>query len=173
MTFRRNIEVEGRTETLEFRTIVVRNDAFREAAILVVEHKTPDLLWRPDLLSHPNGALAMAEVFLCPRVPQATADHLARVLGATPEWSKEDVALFALDRGQMTIISEAALVQRYRGVHPPSLPCPVGFAVTVSDVGLTRNLLSRNRVPFAKAGEGSIWVGPERANGVVVVFRQA
>ena len=44
---------------IRFRNIISEDGAWPEGRIIVIEHQTPDLLWRPSLLEHPNGAVAL------------------------------------------------------------------------------------------------------------------
>ena len=44
---------------IRFRNIVSEDDAWPEGRIIIIEHQTPDLLWQPSLLEHPNGAVAL------------------------------------------------------------------------------------------------------------------
>src|SRR6056297_752380 len=39
-------------------------EAYPEADFILIEQRTPELLWQPALLDHPNGALALAGVTL-------------------------------------------------------------------------------------------------------------
>src|SRR5260221_5245 len=57
---------------MRFRNIVSRDAAVPEARLIVIEHQTPELLWQPDLMTHPNGALRLAETVICAADPAAT-----------------------------------------------------------------------------------------------------
>ncbi|MDE0408132.1 MAG: VOC family protein, partial [Alphaproteobacteria bacterium] len=41
---------------MRFRNIFSEDARWPEGRIIVIEHQTPEILWRPELLEHPNGA---------------------------------------------------------------------------------------------------------------------
>lgn len=67
------------TEAGELRFSVIRIDPAETPGLqcLVCQHHTPDLLWQPAFLNHPNGATTLREIVL----PQAAM--LARFAGTT------------------------------------------------------------------------------------------
>lgn len=60
--FGRPVELDGGVRDATFRTVTVRADVFPAGRVYFCEHGTPELVWRPEWRSHPNGALAVAEV---------------------------------------------------------------------------------------------------------------
>ncbi len=66
------------------------------------EHQTPDLVWRPEWQTHPNGACAIARVVVATADPQRTARLFRGLFG--------DEALADLNGGQV-IAGGAAQVE--------------------------------------------------------------
>jgi hypothetical protein len=74
--FSRPVELEGETLDAKFRTVTVRPDVFPEGRVYFCEHGTPELVWRPEWLSHPNGAMEIAEVVVVAEdVPKVAGDY--------------------------------------------------------------------------------------------------
>ena len=46
---------------MRFRNIFSEDARWPEGRIIVIEHQTPEILWRPELLEHPNGATALRQ----------------------------------------------------------------------------------------------------------------
>ena len=55
VAFTRPVTVDGREDTARFRTVRVPVDRFPAGRLYHCEHLTPDLVWRPEWLDHPNG----------------------------------------------------------------------------------------------------------------------
>jgi hypothetical protein len=72
-SFSRPVALDSGTQDARFRT--TRLDPARVAMgrVYFCEHQTPDLVWRPEWLTHPNGACAIARVVVATADPQRTA----------------------------------------------------------------------------------------------------
>ena len=81
----REIEVDNSTRTLAFRNIGAHRDRFPEARLLFIEHRTPELLWRDELLAQPNGVVALEEAYLCAADLDAAVDRYTTLLARAPD----------------------------------------------------------------------------------------
>jgi len=151
-----------------FRNIYLDRAAYPEGRFLVIEHLTRDLLWQPHLLEHPNGALALAEVYFCAEDAQATAAKLGRVFGATPLAHGDAHVTLPLARGLAHVLSAEQWQARSGGGPIAPLPMPVGFGVRVASLERTRKLLADNGVRHAESN--GLWVGPGDACGATIRF---
>jgi hypothetical protein len=74
--FSRPVELDGVTSDAKFRTVTVHPDVFAAGRVYFCEHGTPDLVWRPEWLSHANGAMEIAEVVVVAEdVPSVAAEY--------------------------------------------------------------------------------------------------
>lgn len=55
MAFSRPAEIAGRMEEVGFRTVRFPPEAFPGGRVYFCQHLTPELVWREEWLSHPNG----------------------------------------------------------------------------------------------------------------------
>ena len=167
----REIEVDGATRTLAFRNIGAHRDRFPEARLLFIEHRTPELLWRDELLAQPNGVVALEEAYLCAADLDAAVDRYATLLAQAPDDAGAGAAAFPLERGRLVVYAEAAARRRFPDTALPAPPAALGCAFRVRDLAHTRRLLAGNGLdPVPDAG-GGIRVGPDLAAGAVLVFR--
>ena len=81
-SFSRPVALDSGTHDARFRT--TRLDAAQVAMgrVYFCEHQTPDLVWRPEWQTHPNGACAIARVVVATANPQRTAGLFRDLFGA-------------------------------------------------------------------------------------------
>jgi hypothetical protein len=144
--------------------------AYPESRLLYIEHLTREVLWQPHLLDHPNGVVALSDVFLCTPEARAAADKYAALFGAPARPVSEGEWRIALARGYVWIATPAAWARRAPGAATPPLPSPVGIGFQVRSVAATRELLTRNKVRVRDGLDGGIWVDPGDACGVTLHF---
>ena len=72
-SFSRPVTLDGATRDARFRTTRLDPDKIAMGRVDFCEHQTPDLVWRPEWQTHPNGARAIARVVVATAEPQRTA----------------------------------------------------------------------------------------------------
>jgi catechol 2,3-dioxygenase-like lactoylglutathione lyase family enzyme len=72
-SFSRPVTLDGVTRDAKFRTTRFDPDKVAMGRVYFCEHQTPDLVWRLEWQSHPNGASAIARVVVATGDPQRTA----------------------------------------------------------------------------------------------------
>ena len=158
-------EKEGR-----FRITEIDETWFPEADFFFCQHNTPDVLWQPDLLDHPNGVTALASATLVSADLGATARRIECVTDVSPDVVGAGF-LFCLARGVIEVIPPDDLAKRFPGVVPPVLPWVAAVTFRVSDLDLIRGVARAGGIDLNTLDDGGVWVGPESADGTVVVFR--
>jgi catechol 2,3-dioxygenase-like lactoylglutathione lyase family enzyme len=163
------------TRRAQFRNMYVDRQQFIEGRFIFIEHVTPDVLWQPHLLAHPNGALGIDAVYFVVADPEATARKFAPLFSDQIE-RFPGVARLALDRGAMWLTEQAQWRERVPGSFVPPVPSPAGFGVRVESLDATRRYLESNGVSVhagMKSGSpASLWVAPEDACGAAIQFLQ-
>jgi catechol 2,3-dioxygenase-like lactoylglutathione lyase family enzyme len=107
----RDVPFGDGTRPARFRILDLPPGTFPDAELFLIEQATPEVLWQPAQLEHPNNAIALAGVVICSAEPGRTRDRLDRVLGGVP-----------LARGTIEIVDPTELASRYDGFRPPALP---------------------------------------------------
>lgn len=167
----RMAETSQGPQLVRFRNLRLPLDEMPEGTIIVIKHETPDLLWEPHLLVHPNGAVGLREITLCVADLDEVAPRYGRLLGVKPERQGER-ATFNLPRGRYVIVSEAELPRAVPGATAPLLPFPAAFTCSVEKLDATAALFKDNGVPHGKH-DGRLVVPAEFGGGATVMFEQA
>ncbi len=162
----------GATETRPgmFRIVYLDEALFPDAELFFIEHATPDVLWQPDLLTHPNGVTGLAGATLCTDDPAATAKRFVAITGIEPVTGTDGAASFPLRVGEVDIIDRAGLARRFPGIIPPTTPWLAATTFRVSDLDKTRACLDANGLAINERDDGSIWVAPDAADGAIIAF---
>lgn len=158
------------TRRAAFRNMYFDQSVYPESRLLYIEHLTRDVLWQPHLLDHPNGAVALRDVFLCVPDASAAADKYAKLFGSPAHAVSDGEWRIDLVHGHVWIATPAAWARRAPGAATPPVPSPAGIGFSVKRIEATRALLAKNGVEAHGGLDGGIWVGPEQACGTTVYF---
>jgi hypothetical protein len=139
--------VQRQREALRFRNIFSRDTHFPEARFIVIEHQTPEEMWRADMLDHPNGATGLVAAIFCAEDVAATRKRL-EVFG----------------NNRLTVLDSAGLSARFPGVVPPPRPCIAGVTIAFDDPASAIQLMRSNGVTV----QDDRWIVPADANGMVI-----
>lgn len=80
-SFSRPVSFDGTTRDARFRTTRLDPAQVALGRVYFCEHQTPDLVWRPEWQTHPNGARAIARVVVATADPQRTAGLFRGLFG--------------------------------------------------------------------------------------------
>ncbi|MGC2202378.1 MAG: VOC family protein [Stellaceae bacterium] len=80
-SFSRPVTLDGAVHDARFRTTRLDPAKVPMGRVYFCEHQTPDLVWRPEWQSHPNGAYAIARVIVATADPQRTAKLFRDLFG--------------------------------------------------------------------------------------------
>ena len=79
--FSRPVVLDGTKHDARFRTTILDPDQVAMGRVYFCEHLTPDLVWRPEWQTHPNGASAIIRVMVATADPQRTAKLFSDLFG--------------------------------------------------------------------------------------------
>jgi catechol 2,3-dioxygenase-like lactoylglutathione lyase family enzyme len=88
-SFSRPVALDSGTQDARFRTTRLDPAQVPMGRVYFCEHQTPDLVWRAEWQTHPNGACAIARVVVATADPQRTA-RLFRGLFGTEAIAERD-----------------------------------------------------------------------------------
>ena len=156
-----------------FRNIFSQDAYYPEGRYIIIEHQTPEVIWQPDLMEHPNGAVGLVELVFCANREDGTLQRLSAIAGepVTEETLRASIALSG--GGVLSVMAPAAFAARFAGAMTSSTPAIAAAVVAVNSLQRLRRVLSDSGVPFVVAEDGTIWVPAEHANGGVLAFREA
>src|SRR5207248_3994058 len=80
-SFSRPVEFDGAPQHARFRTTRLDPAKIAIGRVYFCEHLTPELVWRPELQLHPNGARAVARVIVATGDPRRSASLFRALFG--------------------------------------------------------------------------------------------
>jgi catechol 2,3-dioxygenase-like lactoylglutathione lyase family enzyme len=165
----REVEIDGKAHVAEFKHVRTDFDQYPEARFVFVEHATPHLLWRPNLLRHRNGARALRQIYIGADNFSETANRFARLFGAAPKLDGDSVATFGLGRGTIKVFSSAGLRRAFGAAEHPRLPSVVGCQIEVEALAKVRSILVDAGVAVGTEKQ-TVLVPPQAAHGALLSF---
>ena len=129
---------------MRFRNIFSEDASWPEGRIIVIEHQTPDILWRPELLEHPNGARALRQCLFVSDRPEELSARLSA---------------FGADPAGYAALSPGGFAAMFPGEAAPPPPCMAGHIVAFADPARAVRLMEANGVPVGRDSLGRAFVG--------------
>ena len=111
--------------------------------VQLIQHLTPDLVWRATELVHANQARALRAVILAAADPRATAGGLADAAGVPAEAIDGGFRL-RLGAGEIRVLAD--LSGCFPGLTPPNLPFVAGIEVRTADPARVGQVVSASGV---------------------------
>ena len=171
---RRDFVYKGDSQPFEFRNIFSQDECFPEGRFILIEHQTPNVIWRPDLMTHPNGAVGLKALIFCSENPQPTRDRLTSMTGESSRGIAGGGETIPLPGGgDLTVIDRSSALTRYPGATINTGPHILGAVVEVENLSHVETILTDNAVVYQRAEDGGVWIDPQYANGGVIHFQQA
>lgn len=173
--FTRGVQLpDGRHGEARFNVVRLPPRSVFDGRVYFCEHLTPDMVWRPEWQTHPNGAVGIARVALASSAPDRIADAFDRMFGpnaveragATGKHimvaGKVDVEIWQRDR-LASILGTAMPDAAGRGDHMALL------GIRVRSLAATESVLRLNGVPV-ETRDDRLLVKPAAAMNVAVEF---
>lgn len=110
--FHRPVDLAEGSRNATFRTVHVRGDIFPGGRVYFCEHDTPDLVWRPEWQSHPNGVESIAEFVIVAEDHARQAADIARLIHSDVAGSGGSLSV-TLDGAAITVMTPYDYRQRY------------------------------------------------------------
>lgn len=146
------------------------------ARYFVCEHRTPELLWRPEWLAHANGATAIEAAYLVVEAGQVGAAAAAYVEFTAGKLIAADdrVARIAVDGAEL-VISTADALAEVTGTLQITAES-TGYAairLRTSDLAKARTYWGTQSIATVDLGPQATLIPAASANGVALIFAQA
>ncbi|MBM3649175.1 MAG: VOC family protein [Alphaproteobacteria bacterium] len=171
--FDRAVEVAGKTEHAQFRTVRIPKTHMPVVGFFVCEHLTPQFVYRREWARHANGAQGILGVTVIAEQPARWTAVLERYFGAGSV--RADSEGIVADTGTQPIryMTRQAYGQRYPGIVPvrPG-DHPALLAVKVIDLAACEALLKRNGVKIVRPDARRLIVPPSDAAHLTLEFRE-
>jgi hypothetical protein len=171
--FDRAVEVAGKTEHAQFRTVRIPKTNMPVVGFFVCEHLTPQFVYRSEWATHPNGARGIAGVTVIAEQPAKWAAELEKYFD--PGSVKRDGAGIVANTGTQPIryLARADYLARYPGITPvrPG-DHPALLSLRVESLAACEALLRKNGVKTLKPDAARLLVPPSEAAHLTLEFVQ-
>ena len=159
-------------ETARFRLIYLPPDKLLPGlGIHVNQRVTPELMWRGQTLSHPNGTVGIAGIVAVATDPAAMAGPFAKLYGVEAEDLPGGGLGVAAGKARLRFVDPARAATLFPDVQfQPKPPFAAALELFVEGTAKTRKYLSGAGVPHRLAPDGAVEVPPEEACGVLLRF---
>ena len=162
--FSRPVELDGRKQDAKFRTTRLDPAKIAMGRVYFCEHLTPELVWRPEWQSHPNGAGAISRVVVATPDPQGTAGLFRSLFGDSAVSARDGRCVVAAGTARVELMTPQIMAAEFADAAPTSSGRDEYLAVLEFAVG---SLAATAR---ALEGVAGLVTGPRR---LVVPARSA
>jgi catechol 2,3-dioxygenase-like lactoylglutathione lyase family enzyme len=111
--FSRPVDLDGATRDARFRTTRLDPDKIAIGRVYFCEHLTPDLVWRPEWQSHPNGASAISRVVVATADPQRSALLFRDLFGGASVAEHDGKQVMAAGAAQVELVSPNTIAAEF------------------------------------------------------------
>jgi glyoxalase-like protein len=101
--FSRPVTLDGASRDARFRTTRLDPEKIAMGRVYFCEHLTPDLVWRPEWQTHPNGAGAIARVVVATSDPRRTAQLFRGLFGGDAIAERDGRCVIAAGSAQVEL----------------------------------------------------------------------
>jgi glyoxalase-like protein len=112
-SFSRPVTLAGKTRDARFRTTRLDPKRVPMGRVYFCEHLTPDLVWRPEWQTHPNGARAIARVVVASPEPQRMAALFQALFGSAPANTQDGRLVVAAAAARVELAPPAAVAEEF------------------------------------------------------------
>lgn len=166
----REVETEAGPATARFEVLRIPAGQMAEGRVQICRHHTPELVWQPRWLSHPNGALGLVDVTVVVADPGEAAARYAAFVGSS-QWQGPALAWHVpLDIGRLTFVDVTTPVAIIEDLPVPTVPYIAAISLTTRDLAGTRRVLDANEVATSEPVDGVVLVEPTDALGCAIAF---
>lgn len=171
ISFSRPVERPGGT-TVDARFEVARlpDDAVPGASVFACGHLTREAVWLPELLNHPNTAVAIRTLTLAMPDPKAAAETWARALVGSSVALIDDGARIAVGSHAIDLVNPQAAARRFGLTEPPMRAKAVAIDFAIANLDACRKQFAKEGIAAHIDGH-RITVAPEQACGVAVTMQ--
>ena len=112
-SFSRPVEFDGAHRDARFRTTRLDPTKVAMGRVYFCEHLTPELVWRPEFRSHPNGARGVARVIVATGDPRRTASLFGALFGPEPVAERDGKCVISAGAAQVELTTPAAIADEF------------------------------------------------------------
>ncbi len=164
---RRPVAIAGGEDWACFTIARIAPGVMPEGRTQFLTHRTEELVWREPFRDHPNGARALAALWIAATEPAEAAKRFGRFIGR-PIHREGEVWTISLERGTLRAATPEFL-ERELGVKPgPPLPYLAAYEVEVASPAQLERHLGSAGLDHAPVRNGMVVPLPDSLGGSIV-----
>ena len=169
--FDRAVEIAGKTEHAQFRTIRIPKTNMPVVGFFVCEHLTPQFVYRGEWARHSNGARSIAGVTVIAEQPAKWIPELEKYFGAGSARREGNGVVADTGTQPIRYLTRQDYATRYPGITPvrPG-DHPALLSLQVDSLAACEALLKKNGVRTVKPDAGRLLVPPSEAAHLTIEF---
>jgi hypothetical protein len=112
-SFSRPVDLGGIRRDARFRTTRLDPGKIAMGRVYFCEHLTPELVWRPEWQTHPNGAQSIARVVVATGEPRRTASLFAALFGTESVAEADGKCVIGAGKAQVELAPPASIAAEF------------------------------------------------------------
>ncbi len=145
--------------------------------LFICHHLTPELVRRPEWLTHANGAKFIKSVVVVVDNPGALAPYYQRLCGSINVTLTDNTMTVRFGRGSLIFVNERDIDLLFPGLtimdEMPPLPHLIAMTIAVDNLEGTETLLKNNGIGPQRIANGTVRVDPGEACDLLLEFTAA
>lgn len=169
LPLQRDVDTPTGTHTAKFERMQFAPDESPEGYIQAAKHLTPEYIYQPRYIDHPNGCNELSDTILVVDDMVRFKQRYQVYTGVTPK-DNDGILTFHFDLcSRLTIMTQAHAIQHLPGTLYPPIPGIAGVGFRCPDLAAQARRLRSARIPFIEVNQ-TLVVPAEEACGIAVVF---
>jgi hypothetical protein len=167
MSFARPVALKDGTQDARFRVIRLAGQEVQNGRTFFCHHDTPELVWRPEWQSHPNGVTGIVEFVIASREPARTAALYERIFGPDLLAAAPGGVSFRAGTATVLVLEPAAVAARYAGAaleNEDGSDRMVALTFKVASLATPRALFDTASIPYQAFADGIVVAHADAAN---------
>ncbi len=167
MSFSRPVALADGVQDARFKVIRVAGEEVQNGRTFFCHHDTPELVWRPEWQSHPNGVTGIAEFVIASREPARTAALYQRMFGPDLLAPISGGVSFRAGTATVLVLEPAAVAKRYAGTALTSEDGSdrmVALTFKVASLAKPRALFDASGIAYRAFADGIVVAHADAAN---------
>ena len=169
--FSRPVEIAGERQDARFRTTRLDASKIAMGRVYFCEHRTPELVWRPEWQAHPNGAYDITRILVATDHPQRSALLFTALFGPESVSERHGVCFIEAGAAPVELATPGAIAAEFGDAAAESAgrrEYLVGLELRVESLADTRERL--RFVPGVRIEPRRVVVPASAAFNTMLVF---
>jgi catechol 2,3-dioxygenase-like lactoylglutathione lyase family enzyme len=161
---------EGSDERrVAFKLVGIDRASLPEARFQFTQHLTPEVMWQPGLLDHPNGAVAVTAAHMVSNEPIESARRLAVLLDVACEPYPDGSIRVLLQESALAFHGKRGWEAFTKRPFEKPEPSVAGIGIQVTDLEICRDVLQTGGIEVIRDGS-TLRVPSSLACGAELIF---